>query len=218
MNDPVAEIPTAINLCAGAGDADSQVSAFHKYFTPDASFLHPLCYVPSRPHSLQRVIGIFLFYRGVIPHARFDIQAVAFDARSGKLFVQLLQSPWIRGWSWIFCGWRPVVPIHIIFHLRRVNGKWYIDEEENTVQPMVSVGIPLSLRWARSLFLSSWLPAERLTGHFVQSVLLAIPPLRPLAYAFYWLCELLGLLNGWLFIVLGIWRPEQHLRHSHKAD
>jgi hypothetical protein len=108
--------------------------------------------------------------------------------------------------------------MHIIFHLRRVNGNWYIDEEEDTVQPMVSVGIPLSLRWARSLLLSSWLPAERLTGPFVQSVLLAIPPLRPLAYAFCWLCELLGLLNGWLFIVLEIWRPEQHLRHSHKAD
>ena len=60
MDDPLHGIPTAIAACAGAADPDAQVSAFNRYFTTDASFLHPLCYVPSGEDSLRRVIGIYL--------------------------------------------------------------------------------------------------------------------------------------------------------------
>jgi hypothetical protein len=97
MDDPIKEISTATNLCAGAKDADTQVSAFHIYFTLDASFLHPLCFASSRPDWLKRVIGIFFFYRGLIPQAQFEMQAIAFNEKSGKLFVDLLQMPWIKG-------------------------------------------------------------------------------------------------------------------------
>lgn len=60
MDNPLKEIVVAITACAGAANADAQVDAFNHYFTADASFLHPLCYVPPRPDSLQRVIGIYL--------------------------------------------------------------------------------------------------------------------------------------------------------------
>jgi hypothetical protein len=129
MDNPVAEIPDVINLCAGADSADNQVTVFHRVFTRDASFLHPLCYVPLRPDPLKRVIGIFLLYRAVIPHAKFDIQAVSFDERSEMLFVHLLWSPWIRLVSLVTLGWRPAVPMHIIFHLRKMKDKWCIDAQ-----------------------------------------------------------------------------------------
>ncbi|MCJ1300872.1 hypothetical protein MMC08_003671 [Hypocenomyce scalaris] len=61
MEDPIRDIETAINLCAGAESADQQINAFEHYFTTDASFLHPMCYVPPGPDSRKRVIGIFLY-------------------------------------------------------------------------------------------------------------------------------------------------------------
>jgi hypothetical protein len=139
MEDPIAEISTAIDLRAGSNSADAQVTAFYGYFTPDAGFLHPLCFVPSRTDSRKRVIGIFLFYRGVVLETWFEIQAIAFDERNGRLLVDLLQSPYIRFVSYLFWGWRPVVTILIDFHLRKMKWKWYIDAKEDVVQPMVSI-------------------------------------------------------------------------------
>lgn len=149
MDNPVKEISLAINLCAGASSADRQVSAFHKYFTPDASFLHPLCYVPARPDSRKRVIGIYLFYRAMVPETHFNVKHVAFDERipgaEGHLFVELVQTPSLRLVSYL-TGWRPNVPMHINFQVVKSNAneddktktKWLISAQEDAVQPLVS--------------------------------------------------------------------------------
>ncbi|KAI9729188.1 MAG: hypothetical protein M1834_007095 [Cirrosporium novae-zelandiae] len=186
MNNPITEIVTAIDHCAGARNADEQVTAFHRYFTTDASFLHPLCYVPSGKDSRKRFIGIFLFYRSVISKATFDITSVAFNEEKGMLYVDLIQMPSFRVVSWLLWGWTPKVPMHIIFHLRKEDGKWRIDSEEDVVQPL--------------------------------SILKAFPPFRPWAIAWYFLCEVMGLLNAYIFMILGIWRPEEHIHRQMKKD
>ncbi|KAI9742356.1 MAG: actin organization and endocytosis protein [Claussenomyces sp. TS43310] len=182
MESPIEEISTAIDLCAGAANADIQVSAFHKYFTEDASFLHPLCLVPSRPDSRKRLIGVYLFYRAVVPATHFDIQYIGFDEKTadeGHVWVDLHQTPQLRMVSWA-TGWVPRVPMHINFQLRRGgDGKWYISRQEDLIQPL--------------------------------SLLLCIPLVRYFGIAFYLLCEVAGLLNAWIFINIGIWRPVQHL-------
>lgn len=135
MDKPPAQIARAIDLCAGAATADSQITAFEHYFTPSASFLHPLCYVPSGPDSRRRIIGIYLFYRGLIPHTSFEIQHVAFDKQTNHIYVGLIQRPEIWGLRAI---WVPEVPMHIHFHLREVGGRYYIDAQEDLVQARVS--------------------------------------------------------------------------------
>ena len=135
MDNPPAEIADAINACAAAANPDSQIEAFNNYFTPDASFIHPACYVPSAPDSLKRVIGIYIFYRIAIPHTAFTIQSVGWDEDSGKLFVDLIQHPWMRGTTWI-TGWRPTIEMHVHLWLRKNDeGKWRIYKQEDTIQP-----------------------------------------------------------------------------------
>ena len=133
-----------------ASSADDQVDAFHKYFSPDASFIHPLCYVPSRPSSRKRVIGIYLFYRAVIPETHFDVKYVAIDEKipgvEGHLFVNPIQTPSLRIITPL-TGWKPSVLMHINFHLIKSNAnechkaktKWLIDAQEDAVQPL---GVP----------------------------------------------------------------------------
>jgi hypothetical protein len=150
MDNPVKDIAAAIDACAAAPTADSQIDALLKYFTPNASFLHPACYVPPGLDSRKRVIGIFLFYRAMIPRTHFDIKYVAFDEKTrgeeGHLFVELVQTPTLRFVTFL-TGWRPSVPMHIHFHVVKstINdngpggseGKWLIDAQEDAIQPMV---------------------------------------------------------------------------------
>jgi len=105
MENPLEEISTAINLCAGAVSADAQIVAFQHYFTKDASFLHPLCFVPPGTDSRRRVIGIYLFYRSVCPKTSFEVQTTALDEKTLHLYVDLIQRPHIR-----FVPFVPAVP------------------------------------------------------------------------------------------------------------
>lgn len=135
MDDPIVEIPTAINRCAGALSADSQITTFEHYFTTDSSFLHPLCYVPHSHDSRRRIIGIYLFYRGIIPKTNFEVQHVAFDEQSNHLYVGLIQRPEIWGLRMFLV---PAVEMRIHFHVRKVGKKWLIDEQDDLVQARVS--------------------------------------------------------------------------------
>lgn len=134
MNDPVSEIETAINHCAAATSADAQILAFSRYFLPDASFLHPFCYVGHGPDSRFRIVQVYMFYRAVIPRTSFQIQSVAFDARNLHLYVRLIQRPEIWGLSRFVV---PDLPMLIHFTLREVEGKYLIAEQEDNIQPRV---------------------------------------------------------------------------------
>jgi len=46
---------------------------------------------------------------------------------------------------------------------------------------------------------------------------MCVPVLRWYGAAFYFLCEISGLLNAYLFMAVGIWRPVEHLaQHANK--
>lgn len=46
---------------------------------------------------------------------------------------------------------------------------------------------------------------------------MAIPIVKYYGAAFYFLCEIMGLLTAWLFMTLGIWKPVKHL-NKHVAS
>lgn len=96
MEHPTREISTAINRCAGASSADFQINAFEHYFTRDATFLHPLCYVPKGEDSRRRIIGIYLFYRALIPKTSFEVQSTSLDEKTLHLYVDLIPRPEMR--------------------------------------------------------------------------------------------------------------------------
>lgn len=147
MDNPTAEIATAINRCAGADTADNQITAFEHYFTTDSSFLHPLCYVPSGHDSRKRIIGIYLFYRGVVPNTSFEIQTTALDPKTLHLYVDLIQRPEVRIWRLFQV---PTVPMHIHFQLRKVGDKYYIKSQEDLIQMRVSARLPSDLSLVRA--------------------------------------------------------------------
>jgi len=50
-----------------------------------------------------------------------------------------------------------------------------------------------------------------------QSILMCVQVLRWYGAAFYFVCEVLGLLNAYLFVAVGIWRSVEHMkRHASK--
>ena len=135
MNDPPGEVEQAINAIAAAPDPDSQVKAIKHYFTEDASFVYPICYVPSAPNSISLIIAIYIFYRIAIPITAFTVTSIGWDESNGKLFVDLIQYPWMRGTTWL-TGWRPAVEMHVHLWLRKgEDDKWRISKQEDTIQP-----------------------------------------------------------------------------------
>lgn len=51
MQSPLDEIPGVVKSLVQAKDADEQLAAIRRYFSPDASFDHMLCAIPSGPQS-----------------------------------------------------------------------------------------------------------------------------------------------------------------------
>ncbi|QIW98128.1 hypothetical protein AMS68_003646 [Peltaster fructicola] len=149
MDNPEAEIMDAIDLVAAAESAETQLASIEKYFTPDASFLHPLCYVPSSAQSRARLAMIYQCYRGFIPRTSFKYNAVAWNEKSGTLFVDLIQYPELRLLDWFVV---PAVPMRIYLHLRKEDSKWRIDRQEDLIQPRSLLLCIPSTRWWAILF------------------------------------------------------------------
>ena len=139
MDNPEKEVADVIRVVAGATTPDSQIDAIEKYFTRDASFLHPLCFVAPGQDSRSRIILIYLFYRALIPRTNFEIQSVAWDRQAGRVFIALIQKPQIRGLSWL---WVPDIPMRIHCTLRAGRGgKYLIEAQEDLIQPRVCLPI-----------------------------------------------------------------------------
>ena len=61
MQDPTKEISSVVTLITAAVSPDIQSAAFHKYFTSDAGFRHPLCSVSPAPDSRETLLGIYQY-------------------------------------------------------------------------------------------------------------------------------------------------------------
>ncbi|KAJ5083066.1 hypothetical protein N7532_012109 [Penicillium argentinense] len=101
MEHPVEEIPTVIRLLTQSTPS-LQEKALDRFFTRNASFVHPFCRVPSFEGSRWWVLKIFQWYKIMSPRIEMEIHSIAFDEKSLKLYVHMSQ---------IFSIW--VVPFHV---------------------------------------------------------------------------------------------------------
>ncbi|KAF7896618.1 uncharacterized protein EAF01_009021 [Botrytis porri] len=100
MDDPKSQIAPLIHtLCSGAPSAQQQ--ALEAYFTPDASFSHPLCSVPSFSSVGLPVVGevnsrwvlgcVYKWYKVLSPRVVVGVDGVEYNPETQTLFLQLHQ-------------------------------------------------------------------------------------------------------------------------------
>ncbi|KLJ10819.1 hypothetical protein EMPG_13800 [Blastomyces silverae] len=90
MEDPVAEIPHVIHLLTQSLPS-VQKQTIERFFTPSASFTHPLCRTGSFDGSRWLIIQIYRFYKIMSPHIDLEIHSVAFDKPNLTLYVTISQ-------------------------------------------------------------------------------------------------------------------------------
>ncbi|MCJ1461732.1 hypothetical protein MMC07_000331 [Pseudocyphellaria aurata] len=96
MEDPVAEIPHVIHtLCQAA--PSKQRAALEKYFTPSASFTHPICRTGSFNGSRWLIWCIYRWYKVMSPRIEMGVDSVAFDQKNLILYVSCHQ--FFRIWA-----------------------------------------------------------------------------------------------------------------------
>ncbi|KAF3767593.1 hypothetical protein M406DRAFT_29134, partial [Cryphonectria parasitica EP155] len=89
------------SLCQGT--ADEQRRTLDRYFTRDASFVHPFCAVPhfdgvrvpllgGRLSSRDVVRGIFQWYRMLSPRIDIEIDSVLHDEARDKIYLDIRQT------------------------------------------------------------------------------------------------------------------------------
>ncbi|KAJ5769637.1 hypothetical protein N7520_004196 [Penicillium odoratum] len=101
MERPVEEISTVIRLLTQSIPS-LQEKAIERFFTSDASFYHPFCFVPSFEGSRWYVLKIFQWYKIMSPRIEIEIHSIAFDEKQLKLYINMSQ---------IFSIW--IVPFHV---------------------------------------------------------------------------------------------------------
>ncbi|KAE8414796.1 hypothetical protein BDV36DRAFT_264276 [Aspergillus pseudocaelatus] len=101
MEDPVSEIPTVIQHLTQSPPAQ-QAQTIEKYFTPDASFVHPFCRIQHFRGSRWVVQKIYQWYKVMSPRIEMKIHSIAYDSDNKKLYVTMSQ---------IFTIW--IVPFHV---------------------------------------------------------------------------------------------------------
>ncbi|KAF7894325.1 hypothetical protein EAF00_007839 [Botryotinia globosa] len=100
MDNPKSQITSLIHtLCSGPPSA--QQKALQEYFTPDASFSHPLCSVPSFSSVRLPVVGevnsrwvlgcVYKWYKVLSPRVAVGVDGVEYNPETQTLFLQLHQ-------------------------------------------------------------------------------------------------------------------------------
>lgn len=125
MEDPASEISGIIhNLCEAPSVV--QRKTIETYFLPDASFVHPFCYLPSSPTSRKRLLGIYQFYKILSPQVRIDIHEVTYhpspgsDPNRASMYVDMSQWFRIGALAWIY-PWVYVSLVVKLEFVRRVD-------------------------------------------------------------------------------------------------
>ncbi|KAG5916857.1 hypothetical protein E4U42_007468 [Claviceps africana] len=102
MEHPVREIASVITTLT-TGSPRQQQDVLDEYFLPNASFLHPICYVPSftkgrlaplAPSIDSRwvILCIYRWYRTMSPTIDIGVDSAVFDQKTGQLFVNIHQT------------------------------------------------------------------------------------------------------------------------------
>ena len=90
MEDPVKDISDIIITLTTAPPSE-QKAAIYKYYTPTASFAHPLCRTGSFNGSRWLILQIYRWYKILSPRIEPVVDSVAFDEPNLLLYVSLRQ-------------------------------------------------------------------------------------------------------------------------------
>ncbi|KAG6003502.1 hypothetical protein E4U21_001993 [Claviceps maximensis] len=101
MEHPVREINSVITTLT-TGSPQQQQDTLMEYFLPNASFVHPFCYVPSFkrgrlaplfPNTDSRwiLLCIYRWYRILSPNIDITVDSAVFDQKTGQLYINVHQ-------------------------------------------------------------------------------------------------------------------------------
>ncbi|KAI6244972.1 hypothetical protein HI914_07220 [Erysiphe necator] len=141
MEDPVRQTPNIIRLLT-EGSPTQQQEAIQSYFLQDASFVHPLCRVPSFSHMCIPLLGninsrwvisaIYRYYKIISPRIIITIESINFDRKTSTLYCELRQIfspislPFYRANVHLTCK--------ILLHHSLNDDKYYIQKQEDLYQ------------------------------------------------------------------------------------
>ncbi|PKI82446.1 hypothetical protein MVES1_003339 [Malassezia vespertilionis] len=129
MEHPVREIKGVVRGLVCAKNAQEQRATAQKYMTPNASFDHPMCAVPSFPGSRDSgLLPIYQWLRIMFMDTLIDIHSVAYDEDNEKIYLSATQTlrcnvPLIR---YIIV---PKPSLFVCLDLVRTDGKYYITKQ-----------------------------------------------------------------------------------------
>ncbi|KAK3170720.1 hypothetical protein OEA41_002802 [Lepraria neglecta] len=121
MEDPQSEIPRIIHLLTQSPPS-LQRATLEKYFTPNASFTHPICRTGSFEGSRWLIWCIYRWYKILSPRIVLEVDSVgayfSIPTRD-KLLGPLGENQWNVGWSETSANVNLIlyVSLHQLFHL-----------------------------------------------------------------------------------------------------
>ncbi|KAA1470892.1 hypothetical protein DENSPDRAFT_836817 [Dentipellis sp. KUC8613] len=131
MEKPAQEIDAVVHMLTCAANPDIQKAAIQRFYTSDAGFRHPLCYIPPAHNSREDILGVYQWYRIMSPHIELVIHDVVYAPEHKRLFLDVTQKFHIR--------WNPFppAPANLFVHLtlREENGLFYIAFQEDLYRP-----------------------------------------------------------------------------------
>ncbi|KAF7588508.1 hypothetical protein BBP40_005644 [Aspergillus hancockii] len=101
MENPVLEISSVIHHLTQSPPAE-QLQTIEKFFTPNASFVHPFCRIHHFTGSRWVIKKIYQWYKVMSPRIEMNIHSIAYDEHKLKLYVNMSQ---------IFTIW--IIPFHV---------------------------------------------------------------------------------------------------------
>ncbi|KAL5480501.1 hypothetical protein ACEPAI_1771 [Sanghuangporus weigelae] len=132
MNDPRNEITSVVKSLCLAKSISEQRAAIHRYFTPDAGFLHPLCTVRPAPGSRDEIAGIYEWYRDMSPDISLEVESFVYDESQAVAYLNVVQS--FRIFLSPFSA-RPARLLVKVTLRKNEDGKYYIIQQEDYYQP-----------------------------------------------------------------------------------
>lgn len=79
MQDPRRELPNVISNLTSTSSPSVQRATVLRFFTPDASFAHPLCRVSPGSGSRERILGVYQWYRVLSPVVKSEVVELSWD-------------------------------------------------------------------------------------------------------------------------------------------
>ena len=133
-----AEIAAVIHLLTQSPPS-GQLATLHKYFTPTAGIIHPLCRTGNWDYgqgwnSRWAMSRIYRSYKILSPVIELDVTSVAFDKANNILYAGVKQR--FRIWALAPLGYK--ADVELVTKLKLVHdeieGKFYIQEQEDLYQ------------------------------------------------------------------------------------